>query len=731
MIFDYVRSVTDRRPQRCTPEAFENLTRMPYTAEMIRRFRAGDADAKKKLPAFCFHAHFGGKPRASKFAQPSGLVMADFDHLSAERLAEICEAVKRLANDTAHGIMLAHVTPSGKGVRVVFKAKRNDIYAGCESVSQYQQRLAFLCGAKDELDAVTTDMARLSFCPQASDIFFYTSALFSETPEVTEFADTVPTAAAQASEAMTAAQSAQPTGQSSYKDTPLTDIFARYFMLSGGIPVEGERNARFYSAARDLRYICDFNPHTLAAHMPSVGLSQEEVLSVCISACGSSRASRMPQTVQAAIAEVCDAQADDPPADAENVQQPLPVVMRPLVESCPTEFRDAALLALLPICGVLATGVRAQYIDGEIHSPSFMAVLTAEQASGKSFVRKFVEILLKDIREEDAAARGVEMAYRSELKKKKNAKDLPEPPRTVVRIVPASVSVAKLLQRLDYAEGKHLFSFAEELDTVIKSNSSGAWSQKSDIYRNAFDNAEYGQDYMNDDTYSAIVRVYYNLLFLGTPRQTSRFFKNVENGLVSRTCFATLPDQFGAEMPKFRKLTEDAEKKLARHIAAMRAYKGEVNLSFLHEPLAAWLERQRIMALEENNRARDIFRRRAAVIGFRAALCFAPCYVLSATSSRRMLQNFSLYVAEKVLEGQLHFAADELNAVIERGAESKVKSQAIFEVLTPTFTLTNVAAELHKRGMKTPAKALVYLWKRANLITAGEQKRTYIKTSKK
>ena len=93
MKFDYVRSVRDGRTQVCTYDHFLQIVRSDGTRQAIEAYRGGDAQAKRRLPAFCFHAHFGGKRRAVEHAQPSGLVMADFDHLTPERLQELRTAV--------------------------------------------------------------------------------------------------------------------------------------------------------------------------------------------------------------------------------------------------------------------------------------------------------------------------------------------------------------------------------------------------------------------------------------------------------------------------------------------------------------------------------------------------------------------------------------------------------------------------------------------------------------
>lgn len=707
MIFDFCKSI-DAVPQRCTIEDFNHLTHSPRVKLLIERFRAGDAQAKRQLPAFCFHASFGGKKRATANAQPSGMVMIDFDHLSDDEMLRLASALKD-GGDTDWGVRLVHVTPSGKGIRVVIKAMVNDAYDGCQSIKAYQERFAQLVGMEGKLDGVTTDLARLSFCPSARDIIYKYSAMFGEQPDFVKFEVPAP---AMALDTVPVPDS----GQMTYEGIALKEIFDMYFTITGGLPKEGGRNAAFYTAARDLRYICDFNPNVLARFMPQVGLSEAEVKQVCGSACLSSRASKIPDTVREAINAIKETTDDEPADTAEGkTVSTLPAIVRPIVGIAPAGFEEATVLALLPILGTLATGVRARYLDGELHSPSFSTIITAEQASGKSFTRSIVDLLLQSIKDEDTAARVVEQAYKADLKKKKNSKEQPEDPRVVIRLVPASISVAKLLQRLDYADGKHLFSFAEELDTVIKSNQSGAWSQKSDIYRNAFDNAEYGQDFMSDNSYSANLKVFYNLLMLGTPRQTMKFYKDVENGLVSRTCFARLPDGFGQRMPVMKKLSEQDSAKITKQVSVLRAVNCEVEMRFIYPAIEEWLEKERLIAIKESNRARDIFRKRSAVIGFRAAMLLRPLYSNGGKNLER-LKDFALYVADVVLKNQLAFAGERLNEVINSSATATKKTDAIFDKLEDAFTTNDVIMLSRKNNIKTPHKGLIYLWRKNGLI---------------
>ena len=84
MIFDLFMSVGDSKPSRCTIELFKDITRWQAVHGLIAKYRSGDADAKRRLPAFAFYATFDGKKRSVKNAKASGLV--DFDKMTPEDL---------------------------------------------------------------------------------------------------------------------------------------------------------------------------------------------------------------------------------------------------------------------------------------------------------------------------------------------------------------------------------------------------------------------------------------------------------------------------------------------------------------------------------------------------------------------------------------------------------------------------------------------------------------------
>ncbi len=725
MKFDKVNDVKDKRPAMCDFDEFMRKIREDGVKHHIIAYRHGNAEAKKRLPGFCFQASYDGKARKDSNAVPSGLVMTDFDHLDDAELAEIKDAVVRMTQEEDSVVRIAHVTPSGKGLRVVIKATKQGVFAGCRSILDYQLAFARLLGYEDKLDKGTHDLARISFCPMEEDLFYLDDKLFDEEPEVTFFGGS-----SAVQKQRMEAKCRQPLNfagepeQTHYCGIALKDIFLRYFEYGDGLPEEGSRNQKLFSAACDLRQICDFHPSTLYHALPDVGLPPEEVMALCTSACEQPRGKHLSRRLRKVLSSFEEEKAEEQ-AEADDFagQRPEPVypgyIFKPLLSLLPPDFREAGLLALLPILGTLASRVRGRYVDGELHSPSFITTITAEQASGKSFARYFVQLLLEPIAKQDAAYREMERIYARERRKAKTVKDEPDEPETCIRIVPPNISVAKLLYRLYKAKGLHLFTFAEELDTFTKSNSAGVWSDKSDIYRVSFDNSQYGRDFVCDDS-STMVNVYYNLLSLGTPLQRQRFFGDVEDGLVSRTCFARLPDQFGAKFVSFGKLTPSAERSVMACVQRLMAFGGEVDMHFLFPAVEEWLEEQRKLAVLEGCRARDTLRRRASVIAFRAVMMVVPLYKLRSGGSTDCLIDFYKSLADLVLREQLNFAGDKLNQLLERDAELQLRTQRrqplLFGQLPEIFGKSDLDAILQKTQMRTPARQFIYNWLRHGFV---------------
>ena len=208
MSFGISNSVRSREVRTCTPELFWKAVRSDYVATVC----AGIADAweqskrgelakedyeelknreKKRLPIFTFHATFPGGRRLNADAVPTGLSMYDIDHLDAPR-EYFAHAVEERKEELS--IVLAHVTPSMEGLRLVFI-----IPAGL-SLEEAQRWMSQQLDDPN-YDQSVKDLARSSFAvPEEYILFVDEENLFKEREtarnEVTDFSSSGEVAAA-------------------------------------------------------------------------------------------------------------------------------------------------------------------------------------------------------------------------------------------------------------------------------------------------------------------------------------------------------------------------------------------------------------------------------------------------------------------------------------------------------------------------------------------------------
>ena len=199
MSFGISNNVRSREVRTCTPELFWKAVRSDYVATVC----AGIADAweqwkrgelakeeyeevknreKKRLPIFTFHATFPGGRRLNADAVPTGLSMYDIDHLDAPReyYAHMVEERKEEL-----GIVLAHVTPSREGLRLVFIIPAGMDLAGAQRWMSQQLN-------DPNYDQSVKDLARSSFAvPEDYILYIDEKELFMEREaarnEVTQF----------------------------------------------------------------------------------------------------------------------------------------------------------------------------------------------------------------------------------------------------------------------------------------------------------------------------------------------------------------------------------------------------------------------------------------------------------------------------------------------------------------------------------------------------------------
>ena len=718
-MFQYQEKVNAGVPMLCTKEKWDELLDRPAVKNICDQIAALDPAApdfndrkqalKRRLPIIIPHARaFVNNKRVSADAVPSGLAMLDVDHVEEPREWWNSRMSSGTTNDVlkADGIYLIAITASGKGLRVIGERRMG------ESIEAAQLRMAQVLGIK-EYDAVTKDLARASYAvPREYILYEDREGLFSESAsaDVTD----IPRLALPAHKEEPRIQSREKNEELSYRGIAY-DAIVRQLMIEIGAAdgaEQGERNTVYFSLANYMRYICDFDAALLLKVLPDFGLNESERRQVIASAIGRPRKGYLPTVLQSAIA-ICERDAaeyhsgQNTGKSTDLALPELPRLLKLVCKRLPEDYRPAMVIASLPVLGTLATKIRFDYLDRQEHSLSFFSCITAPAASGKSFIRKPLDLLLTPINEQDTIEREKEQAYKDKLRASKNSKNQPEDPHACPRNNGVAISIAKLLQLLTYAEGKHLIGIGEEMDTLVKSERAGVWSQKSDIYRLAFDNAEYGQAYMSDASFNAHIKVYYNLLLTGTPNSMKRFFKDLENGLATRVCFAQLPDTSFTEIPVFAPYTEAEKAEIIRWARQLDAEQGTLVCPQLNAVISNWLETKRQQAIDADSHAMDTLRRRAGVIGFRAGML---CYLLENRKFNKTVAQFAEWVAEYVFRNQMELWGEqmeqELTGALDIFSGERGSAASLLDLLPAEFTNADLIKLRARKGQSVKGSAI-------------------------
>lgn len=746
MKFSIFTSAKAQKGVECTYEAFLQASTYKGVYDICNKIaRCQDKDEranlKKMLPVITWQALFEGK-RLNAEARPSGLFMLDIDHV--EKPAEVYK--NQIAGKIREcGIVFVSLTASQHGLRVVAKC-RPELHTLVDCQKWLSEKLGV------EFDPACKDFARCSFVvPDSYHYYLDCKAIWEDEPEkgtlyaagknpvqenaemekaLTEATETAKTPANQ--------QEGLFGGITEHKGIKLEVISKEWLRMTGGEPEEGERNTRLHKLAMRMRYITDFNEATLLRVMPNYGLGETEMKELIHSACSMPRAGDMPKDLRSTIAALIkrknlgdNYEEDDIPEIITSTEKmpSLPPLLKQWCEIAPPDFKAPVVLASLPVLGALGSRLRGVYLDGKKHSPSFQVSLEAPQASGKSFLGKLVETDLALMMQHDELEREKERVYAEKAAEMKmlnikvtvENKDeiLGTKPKSIIRYVPPTISITKLLQRMNNAGGLHLFAFAPEIDTIYKAFKRGL-SSFSDALRVSFDNDLYGQDYASDNSFSGVIPLYYNCLFSGTPKAMRRFYPDVEDGLVSRVLFISLEDQFGKPMPVWKNFTSEQKRIVDIQLERLNeiTLQGDeiqpehiLKIDWLNAKMSEWLKAQQAFAVKEDDRTRDIFCRRSAVVGFRAGMIAFFLWGEHATPAiTKNVCDFAIWVANNMLNQHL------LRFNISESGSNTFRFGDVYDAMPDVFDYERMQGVLDAMGYTTRPRQICYVWRLAGKV---------------
>ncbi len=716
-----------------TEQEWLEFRKQPWLAQMCARIEKGDDELKHRLPVWTPHcAEFKDNHRAIADAvKPLNRLMLDFDDKG--HTDEILEKLHNRNRPYCVNSMVVLLVEESvrRGTHVLVELPEG--MTPEEAQALMQEATGFTP------DAAVKDVARCIYMVPEDHTKYVNPKLF-EVAEVVE-GDTQGTGTSvtsQATSQMSQSPCVAEAEERCFKGIPYSSIIAEWWHRNGGEPAEGERNVKLHKLAVNLRAICDNKKEVLMQVMPRFGLSDMELKSVVDSAC-----KEPPKGISKVMQQILESEElrmkneefasahpelqldDDAQSDSSlftlhsSLKKALPIGLKESLVGVPVSMHMPTLIGIMPICGAYADGVEVEYCDGNIHHLGLMAIIHGEQASNKSVVKNAIDVWKRQFDDEDALARKREEEWKERKKGRKANEKAPEDPHVLIRQVPVTVSCSTLLKRFKNSGGHTLYSFGEELDTLRKTNGAGSWSSKYDIYRLSFDRGEWGQDYNSDAAESGVVKVAYNWTMLGTNGALRKCFKadNIENGLSSRVMLAEMPDSSFQKMPKFGKRSAEDEARIQEAVTRLRGFTGLIDVPRLRKTIEQWCEEKRVEAAKDIDHVKDIYRKRAAVIGFRCGVIF---HLLSGKEKEtKACLDFATMMAEYCLQQQIKAFGEALENQFVDARDACIRygsNHSVFDQLAPAFTMDDLRAL--KRGFcgEAALRKIISRWYRDHWI---------------
>ena len=670
---------------------FWALVRATKWNEAIDQYReTHDAALKRKLPAFIFQAMFDetesakgklGAWRKQSATRLTGLVVMDIDHVDNPR--EVFEHWGLSQNESRvdpclKNILLVYVTPSGKGLKIVFKA---DVKKG--NLIDNQHAMAKVLGV--EVDESCKDASRMSFICKESDILFIDKELF--TYENKEFAEKYNTeyraghsgntkAVAVASKAAVAGNG--PVG-SLDADQVSDSVMWRGYDLQRIIDArygdklpcaaDSNRHTESLKLATDLLLMLDGDKglvQRIVEAQPWVREIIEErdenveqtVSSAadCVAQKERKYASSLPsKAMLAAIqeatgktyVEITKAQAQtatlkdddmarwlwDWGAQIEALMGDFPL----LRDVCKGLKRNQYPAALFVGGGLLMTLMtrctyRFYHRPEELRRLNNSTLIIGDPASGKSFATRLFKLIASPIVAADKIGKDAINAYREQMRTKGANKEKPKKPKVIVRVHPARTSNAQFIQDMvnsvEEVDGElmqlHMLTFDTELDNTVTVQKGGSWIDKQSLELKAFHNEEDGQAYSNNDSVLQDFYVTWNFIYTGTPIALKKKVneQNFGSGLATRLTCIPLPATNFEMMSRESTVDLESDRRLKEWAEKLDRMKGELSVQKIVDELYDWTARRMADAEENESKADEMLLKRCAYHGLNFAAPF-------------------------------------------------------------------------------------------------------------
>ena len=653
---------------------FWALVRAKQWNENIDKYReTGEASLKRKLPAFIFQATFDetqskkgkvGRWRKQSATRLTGLVVMDIDHIENPRA--VFESW-HLAADDKIGILLVYVTPSGKGLKVVFKA---DVAKG--NLIDNQHAMASELG-NVTIDESGKDSSRMSYICKESDILFIDKELFTyenkefgekydaEYREGHSMATDIRTNRTESAEKVV--KSCSPLQEIKWRGYDIQSIINQRYADKLPCKDDSNRHAESLKLATDLLLMLDGDKAQVQRIVESQSWVQEiieernenveqtvESAASCMAQKEKKYASSLPSkamltAIQEATGrsyvEITKAQTQKAIVTSEadisrwlwEWGKQIEVLSEdyPIIKDITKGLKRNQYPAALFVAGGLLMTLMTRCTYRFYHRPEELrrlnnsTLIIGDPASGKSFATRLFKLLAAPIVAADKIGKEAINAYREQMRTKGANKEKPKKPKVVVRIHPARTSNAQFIQDMVNAkedvDGEpmqlHMLTFDTELDNTLSLQKGGAYIDKQALQLKAFHNEEDGQAYSNVDSVFQEFYVIWNYIYTGTPIALKKMVneQNFGSGLATRLTCIPLPATDFEMMSRERLVDLDSDNRLKDWAEKLDRMKGELSVQKIVDELYDWTARRMEDAKENESKADEMLLKRCAYHG--------------------------------------------------------------------------------------------------------------------
>ena len=765
MKFGISNNVKSRVVRECTPELFRQALDSPLVArvcaeiedalEAVRRgemskddFETLKAARKKMLPVITPHATFKNGRRLNTDAVPSGLSMYDVDHINDPRAYY---DTKVRGREAELGIVLAHVTPSTEGLRLLFVIPR----AGMAPDEAQRWMSARLGDAA--YDGAVKDLARCSFLvPREYVLYLDEEKLFNEELRMKNEESLGNEELRMKNEEWPAdGENSSFGGEADilhsslpkFKGVPYSQIIQQWFKLAGGEPVQGERNDKLHRLASHLRYIADNDEALLLQVMPRYGLSEEEMKGLIHSAC-SAKWYSMPKMMREALEnEERKMKNEESTAEDENssfggeadilhssLPKRLPALIKLLVSRTPDVYKAAVAHAVFPALGAHLHRVRFKYIDNVEHEATLMNVLMAGTGAGKDCISEPINRIMADIRRRDEDNLRREREWKNEVTSKGANKDKRQRPEgLIIQEIDADMTNPAFVMRMAEADGHFLYTKLNEIDQFDALRGSGRSGQQFQIMCLAFDPGNrYGQTRVGVQSVTEKVTIRFNWNAATTIQKGKRYFSRVlTDGPISRINFCTIPErEIGADMPVYGTYDAAFDEELRPYIDNLVKAQGLIDCPQAYKLAQTLKEECADFARLSQSRVYENLSFRANVIAYLKACVL---YVANGCQWDKTFEDFIRWSLQYDLACKMEFfGADIESAMSEVRNEGKRHGRVNLLTLLPDeFTHADVVRVRQSQGLDAEGtRNMLWQWTHRHYITklTIDNKQIYQKT---